>query len=810
MKIALKRLALGLASAGMLTIYGCGGGGDSISDPAAPATTAVSVSPALGKFSKGAHVTIKKPDGTSLGSADTDATGKAVVNILASYSGPILIEVTGGTEVTYFDENAVTTLRAFSATDILRAIAPAAQTAIGVTAATNAAVAAIAAANSGNIPPTVTPDIIRAANTKIATALGIADVLQAPKLVGADTPATLNIANLEDKYAFQLAALAKLATSGKTALQVAQDLAKDMADGNLDGKEGQNPIVGVAYAASTIVDDMQSKIGQAVGQFGDDDSKTIVINNPTALGTITPNVTAFIPPPAGTNLSDLQKAKAMFAELRTTLKSFANSNQTGFLDTQAKRAGDDLKANVGADIQKVGNRVGLMQMAMSVFEDATAYSSTNTLGLTLGTNTLTAGSTLGRYQGSHAAVWYGYGSYDYCWTDSATNTPTKVTCLHADQNSADHSGNKIRYIAVELTSSGTNGYTYTSTRYNRNITSATWPNVTVGAAYLAKDNLLTSATAATYLPVGSGTLSKTQSGTQITAFNLTGTLPPSSSSCIAPLSTSATQQSPTCPTGQIEIAATGVDTVAIAVNRTALTGYNYRYALSGSVTTNARDFATSGKYAKLSLDTGSQIDLDETNTGNGPVLTAAILIGSAQTLATKFTGTVTASAFKVDAKGANLSPTSMVFSGVISDTSTGGAGEILTGKLEAGITDYQLYDSMAVESSSNFVKATVAFTGTVQAPSRPLLKLVLSGSQTGLDTGTVTLNYSYGTGISITGSGTFSPSAETMTLSNQDGIQLTPDATDKSIIRVTKAGGALGHIQNGRVNYVDGMTESLN
>ena len=46
------------------------------------------------------------------------------------------------------------------------------------------------------------------------------------------------------------------------------------------------------------------------------------------------------------NQSDVNLAKSMFAELRTTLNAFANGSKTGLLDTQATRISDDLKANV--------------------------------------------------------------------------------------------------------------------------------------------------------------------------------------------------------------------------------------------------------------------------------------------------------------------------------------------------------------------------------------------------------------------------------------------------------------------------------
>jgi hypothetical protein len=246
--------------------------------------------------------------------------------------------------------------------------------------------------------------------------------------------------------------------------------------------------------------------------------------------------------------------------------------------------------------------------------------------------------------------------------------------------------------------------------------------------------------------------------------------------------------------------------IAISAGRTALTANNFHYALSGSVSTT--NLADATKVVSLSLDSGSYMDVDETNvntTGVKPV--AMKLVGTAKTTATKFTGTLDVGSFKNDADGFNYSPTSIVFNGSISDTSTGGAGEMLTGKLEAAVVDYNLYHSTQPQSGTNYPKATVTFTGTVQAPSRPALKLVVAGVKTGVSTGTITVDYSYGS-VKITGSGATGATGNTLTLSNQDGVQVV--LTSQGAGTVTKSGATLATIGNGMINYTDGVSESLN
>jgi len=764
----IKKMALAFTIAGTMALAGCGGGGGG--SPTAP--TSVTVSPSLGKFSSGAHVFIRDPKNISgeLGHADTDATGKATVNI-GSYSGPMLIEVTGGAGITYYDEG--TDLpQPFTGTDTLRALAPEVLSEVGVTLATHAAVAR---AEADKTLANLSVDDIKIANNKVAAALGIIDVLQAPTLVGEKAKA-LDMAKAAGQYALQLAAWANLAknNNNKTPLVMAKDLADDLTDDKLDGKKGNMNIAGILYTGSSIRDDLIATIKTAAADFATTDSENLIKADPALYANVTPDVT-IITVPSGVNLTDLQKAKALFRELRTTLGAFSNGTKTGFLDTQATRMHDDLNANVTPEMSKVAGRISALTKAMGVFEDAKAYTSGNTYGMMSGSNPLTSGNTLVRQSGDFNAVLNGYGSFDYCWTDSLTPSAiSKVTCAHAGKDSYDVANNRVKMVVYVLTGTETHQYTYTATRYNLAVSSGAF-------------------TSAAGVPEGSGTVSYTASGATVTGLTLNGTLPPSAFN------------SDGTP-------ATGVDTVALSAARTALTtAYNYRYALSGSVSTT--NLADSAKVVSLSLDSGSYIDLDE---GADPTHTdakilALKMIGTAKTAATQFTGTLDMGSVVANADGQNPIPTSVVFNGSISDLSTGGAGQILTGKLEATVASYNLYHSTQADSATNYKHVTLTFTGTVQAPSRPLMTLVLSATRTGLTTNTATLNYSYGT-VSITGSGTrdsANPASDTLTLTNQDGIQVVLASGADG--HVTKAGVTLATItsSNNMIGYVDGASESM-
>lgn len=635
-------------------------------------------------------------------------------------------------------------LQNFIAGKKLRACMPSPKAQVGVTALTNAAVAKL-----GDNP---TADQINSANDKVAKVFGLADILEAPTTVHGSTGKTLNIATLGDKYALVLAALAKAAIHSGNAADVSDALAKDLKDDKLDGLEGSTPVT--TYYAPTSI---ETKYQEAAEDLADTTSEMTIAMTPMVMKRdVSDPVTVSTP-------SALSQAKAMFAALRTDLHSFSNGSKTGFLDTQATRMNVDLNANVAPEMKKVAHRIGALSLAMGVYEDGLAYTPGNT------NNLFVLGNTLNYTDGFLGDVWNGKGSYNYCSTDSATpGSIHTVTCFHAGSNSADWANNRIKLVKFVLTGTSPHNYTYTATRYNMS-----WPAQVV--------------TLAASVPTGIGSVSKTVSGTTTTGFAINGTLPPSAADLT-----------------------TGVDTIVISAVRTVLGTLpnNYHYALSGSVSTSNQAAPT--KIVTVSLDNGSYIDLDETTGQGGNKILAAKLIGTAKTVATQFTGTLEMSNFMSNGNGQNYAPTSVVFTGGISDTSPGGAGQILTGQLAAGMTGYGAYHSDMADSPTNYQHVTATFTGTVQAPSRPLMTLVVAVARTGLHTDAITVNYSYGA-TSITGSGTVdgaNPANDTLTLSNQDGIQLVIN-NGSNTTTVTKSGATLATITNDSIHYNDGVSESL-
>jgi len=231
-----------------IALGGCLGGGGS-SGSGAAATTDVTVTPALGRL-VGAIVTVRKLDGSALGSATTGATsGTATIAIDAAYSGPLLVEVAGAAGASYFDEAAGVVV-AFPAGEVMRALAATVQPDIGVTTLTEMAYQAARAAAGGDAA--LTAAMIQNANDAIRDAMApelASGLLTPPTLVGSRADLAQLPTSAAGKYAARLAALAQAARTADSAnaspaLAMLQQLKADMADGKLDGRNADGTVAG--------------------------------------------------------------------------------------------------------------------------------------------------------------------------------------------------------------------------------------------------------------------------------------------------------------------------------------------------------------------------------------------------------------------------------------------------------------------------------------------------------------------------------------------------------------------------------------
>lgn len=272
---------LALAGAVLLALSACGGGGGD-DPPPTPPTSSVKVAPSLGMFSTGTPVVVRSLAGAQVGSGSIGSDGTATVNI-GTHSGPILVSVSGGGTVNYFNE-ATGTTENFPAGKTLEAVAPAGSTSVGVTVLSDAVKRKLEAAgglaNANNAA-------INAANAKVAAVFGLTSAISPPALIGT---ATANVdASPAGRYALILAAIASSGTAGAKPHEIAESLAQDLSDDKLDGKQGETAVPGVVLAnfdSTTFADALVA----AATEFADDATQAqieaekdldLIVVNPT-------------------------------------------------------------------------------------------------------------------------------------------------------------------------------------------------------------------------------------------------------------------------------------------------------------------------------------------------------------------------------------------------------------------------------------------------------------------------------------------------------------------------------------------------
>lgn len=218
-------------------------------------------SPSLGLV-RDATVNFYQADGsTLLGSGETGESGAVDIPV-GGYGGPVVVEVVGDdTDAMYYDE-AAGTLVSFPDGAALRALAPAPGT-VGVTPLTELAYRA--AERQGLFPLSASAveelnEIVRA-----ALAPGLGSILSVPTLVGDPAVTTLGDGEVGN-YALVLAALAELGSGeAAPALAVLDALAADLADGEIDGEDGEGS-VGAPYA--DFLAEMETALTDIADDYG--------------------------------------------------------------------------------------------------------------------------------------------------------------------------------------------------------------------------------------------------------------------------------------------------------------------------------------------------------------------------------------------------------------------------------------------------------------------------------------------------------------------------------------------------------------
>jgi len=198
------------------------------------------VTPALGAFSANALVQAYASDGTLLATARTDDNGRvSTLAIPVSHTGLVILRVTGGDSVKYFDEGSGRWLD-FAANQSIYSVIPAAAVqpgaAFGVTPLTNLLAGLVGVDTTTPSAPRVPSGqandaAVNTAKQQVALMTGLPiDVLAAPDpLKDLSTPK--NGSTVAGLYGVLLAEMARQASlQGQTALEQAQSLKQDAAN----------------------------------------------------------------------------------------------------------------------------------------------------------------------------------------------------------------------------------------------------------------------------------------------------------------------------------------------------------------------------------------------------------------------------------------------------------------------------------------------------------------------------------------------------------------------------------------------------
>ncbi len=511
--------------------------------------------------------------------------------------------------------------------------------------------------------------------------------------------------------------------------------------------------------------------------------QTGVATNSAALGTTTTTQT----PPSTTVLSGVDKAKAFFSDLRTTLHLFSNSTRTGFLDAQATRIQTDMANKIGPDMTKATNRLDHMMKGADLLSN-----------------------------GSSAGATRAGGSFPNDWKCTVTTAATNVTCL--SRSGYSPYGQATNYLQVVITASGTPTPSATTATYAA--TAMTCTSDGSGGTGSDWQGCAYSAMGSTPVPrtdkaTGAGTLSfATDTLGNLTGLTVNGTFPGSNTGIV---------QDSVALTGNVTVPATGSQTLNFSGSVSSYGGTGTTASTTPMVTLaiGSGSYATVQQVLHTQFVTGYTCTTSSCNTPiytpcsancTWPELSALNVILVANTPDTKFTGTLTMGSAMFDASGTQWIPTTAVFNGTIADTSTSGAGTFMTGKLELTASNYNTI-SAPTQGSVHDLLGTAKFTGTLAFPGAQPIGLVLAGSKTGVSTGTTSINFSYGNGktISVTSAPITSTStSNTVTLTNQDGIKLTL-VENVSSVNVTVGSDIVATVgSNNMINYSDGYVESLN
>jgi Regulator of chromosome condensation (RCC1) repeat/Bacterial Ig-like domain len=249
----------------------------------------------FGQF-KGALVTVWKQDGTKIGEAVTDdVTGMVTIKPGRSYSGALRVEIRGTPTATYYEEGRKEFVP-FPPDRVVRVWVPAITRNIGATPFTEAAYRLLTEGSTNEKAPDParpTPAQIRAANERVRGILN----QQFPSLLHVDditrlpfikSPAVEGQGSLKTdprgRYGLVNGAFSKQAAqfngeSSAPTLDAVSQLAADLLDGQLDGRNANGPAAPVdkrTYEPNTLTGELSAALAEQADRYGNQEVKDVL------------------------------------------------------------------------------------------------------------------------------------------------------------------------------------------------------------------------------------------------------------------------------------------------------------------------------------------------------------------------------------------------------------------------------------------------------------------------------------------------------------------------------------------------------
>jgi hypothetical protein len=248
-------LALTLIIGTLSLLNGCGGGGGGTTPTTTgsgggttPTTTGINNGMISGRAVKGpvdggtvtAYAVSNGAMGTQLASGATDSLGNFSMS-LGSYSGPVMLQMSGGT---YIDEATGLTMT-MSPGDVMTAVMPSIISGETITNIQVTPLTSMAQATANNMAGGMTESNITAANTSVGNFFMVTDILHTqpmnPLVSGSSGTATQDMKN----YGMAIAAMSQSAKDmGMTSSSsMVTSMMSDASDGVMDGLMGSTPIM---------------------------------------------------------------------------------------------------------------------------------------------------------------------------------------------------------------------------------------------------------------------------------------------------------------------------------------------------------------------------------------------------------------------------------------------------------------------------------------------------------------------------------------------------------------------------------------